>query len=331
MAPNRLDNEVPKSSPPQTDPATVTPDLEVKGDLDGTPLVESLRITMAYIQLWLHELHPPIYQATDRRSDRLQQWSIREAEELILGGRQLVAHLAAAAGVLYVRAGTRGMDLRHPLAFLIGNPAVLGLGDNQGAATAKALATEVAIRLVEATQPGNAAVNVMRRYGLCSEAPPSAVQLPWWFGKAPLALEEVESKTVASRRPAKPGEAERVASAPNVFALGSGPSALVKSAQADAQRAEGGGMASGEPPSCSDAGGSPESGSDPSQALVAALRGSAELGETADLWSQVARHAKQLQERGRATGESLGQQEREENTATAEDGEEESQATAPKP
>ncbi|CAE7207458.1 unnamed protein product [Symbiodinium sp. CCMP2456] len=311
------------SSPPRLEPATVTPLLEVKGDLDGTALVEALRTTMAYIQLWLYELHPSIYQAVDRRSDRLEQWSIREAEELVLGGRQLVAHLAAAAAVLYVRAGTRGMGLRPALAFLIRNPAVLGLGDKQGAATAEALAMEVAIRLVEATQPGKAAVNVMRGYGLCSEAPPDARQLRWWFGKAPLALEEVESKTVASRRPAKAGEAERGASASDGFALTSGPTSGPKSTQADA--ADGCGLASGsspgQPSARSDAGRSRESGSDPGQALVAALRGVAEVGETADLWSQVARHAKQPQEMGRAAGEAFGEQAAD-IPATAEDVEE---------
>ncbi|CAJ1373276.1 unnamed protein product [Effrenium voratum] len=171
--------------------AAETPSCEVTNEGNDSEAGDVLRQAMAYVQCWLHIVHPQVYHILNTRAPALHSLVMREAEALQIAGRKVSAFMSAESATLFLDSTKRGRDMQQALQLLLGHPRGLRLqrSDEVGA-NAEMLGTEVLIRLAESERPGRAAFNVLCEFGYECPDPPASLPLAWWFGKPPLLVEE---------------------------------------------------------------------------------------------------------------------------------------------
>jgi len=169
--------------------------LEVEGVVEDSPGETALRRTMAYLQCWFHQVNRGLYHALDSRAARLSRFEICMAEELRLAGREVDVHLER--GRLHIRESQTSLGpLMEALERLLRDEMIFGLMPQQ-ASRPKSLGQDILIRLHESERPGLAAMTLLQEHQY--DGPdPCTLPFTWWFGVAPLELEDV-LPTVASK------------------------------------------------------------------------------------------------------------------------------------
>eukprot|EP00435_Cladocopium_sp_Y103_P054268 s364_g17.t1 len=161
--------------------------LEVEGEVQESPVEPTLRVAMAYLQCWLHKVHPYLCHALDAWAGQLSRIHICVAERLALGGQEVDAHFAEL--MLYMAQPTDETRLRILKAavqqLLL---KALALTPPQ-AAVAENLGIEVLTRLTESQKPGLAVQKVLQHFGF-DDSDPAELELTWWFRLPPLELED---------------------------------------------------------------------------------------------------------------------------------------------